>query len=319
VKTYLEKVLSTYGSREDKKILFINYVLSVVMVSVMTGVCQAVVPDLISSYIRGFGLILVGSLTCILFFQMKSNSDRFKKIKIGITFIVLFIMLIYALPVLIVVSVLYMFANITNKIYVLVRNPICFLVESGYHVIFGAVLIEQTVLNSDNILYLFIIYAVFLVGDKVLCGIFRWLFIRGENCYYERYRYKNEMNIIGEYVFLLVTTISILYSASEHSYVFMPILLWYSLKQIASYRSEKKNSYIKRKYLLEVLESLQEVNEVFLDVMEQEVAIADYVESKRARYYKEFVCREPFWVVSKRQMKKTFESIDRKRQTTRLN
>ena len=102
------------------------------------------------------------------------------------------------------------FADITNKIYVIKRNPGCSIVELLYHFSFGVALVQQTILYSDNIIVLLVTYTVFWVGDRVLCSFFRRIFIRGKNRYYERYQYQLEMDVVSEYIFLGVTTISFL-------------------------------------------------------------------------------------------------------------
>lgn len=221
------------------------------------------------------------------------------------------VLAVIALPVLIIFFLINCVAHNTDKIYLLIRNPMCFCVEIVYHVIFVLVVIGETVSKSDDILFLIVTYITFLAFDNIFSMIIRGVFIRGKNKYYERYRYKKEMDVISEYTFLLATTLSILYSTTQYTNAFIPILLWYSIKQLSNYRSEKKNENLKRKFLLDSFENLRELDEMFLDILEGNLLIADYLDCERINKYRKVNSNSKWWSGSKKRIDSALESLEK--------
>lgn len=91
-----------------------------------------------------------------------------------------------AIPVIVAFLIINFFADITNKIYILKRNPFCFIVETFYHFGFVIVLIQQTILYSEKFFTLLITYILFIAIDRMLCYLFRTIFITGKYKNYER-------------------------------------------------------------------------------------------------------------------------------------
>jgi len=182
-----------------------------------------------------------------------------------------------------------------------------------YYVSFSVLLLQQTIVYSDKVMMLFFTYIVLLAGDRFLCKIFRLVLIRGENKYYERYQYQIEMDGVSEYIFLGVTTISILYSTTNYSYVFIPLLLWYSLIQIRKFCSEKKSQNVINAFLLETLKQLQELESIYLESMLiQEINVIEYIENvKRVKFYKEHNGKRRFcYYRSRKYSEIAFEKIE---------
>ena len=296
VKKIIEILMEQYGSVEEKEakkilasLVFISFFLYFIV--------RNIFPKVIQDYFDCVEIAMIITFVCQYFFRKSKNAYKYKKLKIICYFLALSISLVISLPIVILGILIDFLANITNKIYVLKRNPYCAIVEIVYHLAFGVVLLQQTILYANRITELFVTYILFLTGDRILCWLFRMILIRGKNKYYERYQYQLEMDVVSEYIFLGVTTISILYSATNYAYVFMPLLLWYSLKQIRKFCIEKKNQNVINVYLLETLKQLQELECIYLESkLIQDLNVNEYIENvKRVKFYREYNNKRKFY------------------------
>lgn len=232
---------------------------------------------------------------------------RIKKIFMCGSFIILGIV---ALPVLIVIFLLNCIAQNTDKIYLLIKNPMCFLVEILFHFMFIFVVVFQTLSKPNDILFLVLTYIIFFAFDKFFSMLFRKMFISGKNKYYERYRYKKEMDVLSEYLFLVASTLSILYSTTQYTNAFIPILLWYSIRRISNYRHEKKNANLKRQFLMNSFECLREIDEMFLDILYDNLKISDYLDCEKVKKYRMINSKSAVWNISKKRIEFALESLE---------
>lgn len=291
-----EMLMNQYGRGEEKDekktLLWVVLFLLILWLFVIIKL-----PKVIQYY---FGCVEISMLITFIsryFFRKKKNTHKFRKQKIICYFSSLSVSLIIFLPMIFIGMIINFIADITNKKYVIKRNPNCAIVELLYHFCLAVILVQQTILKSDKLIELFVTYTVFLVADRVFCFVVRRVFITGKNGYYERYRYRQEMDVASEYIFLGVTTISIIFSATNMAYVFMPLLLWYSLKQIRKLWIEKKSQNVINAFLLEILKQLQELQCIYLEsILVEEISVIEYMEDvKRVRFYREYNNKRNFY------------------------
>lgn len=290
IKELYNKLLESYGSVEDEKDLRnVSIIVSVVFWLVIL-ISSQVLPQIIIKYFICVGFAMTLCFFTMYFFRRKKNSWRFKKVKIGFAVVTLIFMVIIMLPMLFVVLVGDIFAGTTNKVYILKRNIQCFFMETLCNVLFLVPIVDLTLERSNNLLALFITYLILIAILKIICKVVRLLFISGKHKHYEIYRYKQEMEIVSEYLFLFVTTISILYNSTDYADLFMPILLWYSLRQIRKYRKEKRYSTCVNAYLMEVLQKLQEIDEIYLESsVNEKIIVAECLgDEKKVVFFKSY-------------------------------
>lgn len=312
VRSVISNLMNQYGS-EDDKMTRKNLFLTIVCLLFMYIFIFNTLPKFFVIYFSYVESSIIINAISTYFFRKRKNAEKFKIIKIISYIATLIITLILLLPAILIFVFVDFFADTTNTLYLLKKHPCCFVVEMVYHIGFGVAVIQQTILYAENFLMLLITYIIFLAGDVILCALFRLFFIHGKNKYYEKYRYQQEMDIISEYIFLGTTTISILYSASNYSYIFIPILLWYSLKQIKKYRKENKCSSIINTFLVDILLKLQEIDTLYLgSSINEDIVINEYIdESKRIKYYMEFNDkRKIYHFLSRKHVKVALKSIE---------
>lgn len=296
IKKVITTLMKQYGSSEEKEAK--KLVVMIVLIFIfMNFFVISMLPKGIQGYLGCIEIAMIITFISQYFFRKSENAYKYKKTKVICYFFSLTILLVISLPIVFIAILIDFFADITNKIYVIKRNPYCAIVETVYHLSFGVILLQQTILYADNIMVLFVTYIVLLAGDRFLCWIFRLVLIRGKNKYYERYQYQMEMDVVSEYIFLGVTTISILYSATNYSYVFMPLLLWYSLKQIRKFCLEKKSQNVINEFLFQTLKQLQELECIYLESMLiEEINVIEYIENvKKVKFYREYNSKRKFY------------------------
>lgn len=308
-KEQIIQLFNTYGTEENDKMLRKNYSLIFLMLILSGVLINNILPEL-RIYFGLVELAMSFSLVCMYFFKKKKNAHRFKWVKVVCMYVSFAMLVVVALPMLILFFLLNCVAHNTDKIYVLKRNPMCFCVEIVFHMMLIWSVICQTLLKPNDILFLIVTYSIFFCFQKFFSMLIRGLLITGKNKDYERYRYKNEVNVISEYMFLIASTISILCSTTQYTNAFVPILLWYSIKQLSNYRNEKKNENLKRKFLLDSFESLRELEEVFLDILEEKLVIADYVDCERIGKYRKVNSKSKWWSFSKKRIDYALEALE---------
>lgn len=296
IKKIITTLMNQYGRSEEKETKKLLVMVVLIFLFINFFVIN-ILPKGIQGYLGCIEITMIITFISQYFFRKSNNAHKYKKLKVICYFFSLTILLVISLPIILIAILIDFFADVTNKIYVIKRNPYCAIVETIYHFSFGVILLQQTILYADNIMVLFATYVVLLAGDRFLCWIFRIVLIRGKNKYYERYQYQMEMDVVGEYIFLGVTTISILYSATNYSYVFMPLLLWYSLKQIRKFWLEKKCQNVINEFLLGSLKQLQELECIYLESMlTEEIKVIEYIENvKKVKFYKEYNSKRKFY------------------------
>lgn len=297
IKNFVNTMLGTYGSVENEKALRIEYSSIVLIFLAASTIFSFSLPHFWIIYFRYISALFAANAVAIYFFKKKKNADKHKKLKIICCFSFLFIFFIMISPAIIAFLCIDYFADLTNKIFVLKKYPMCFLVETVYYTCFVITLSQQTYLNAQKPVLLTVTYIIFITFNKILCSSFRIIFIRGKNKYYNRYRYAQEMDVISEYLFLGVSTISILYSETNYSFVFIPVLLYYSLKQTKKYRKEKKNSHPINLFLLETMQQLQIINDIYLETsLHEELIMSEYIkDAKTIKYYIAFHEKRKFY------------------------
>lgn len=303
----LEKMQGSVENKNDLKKMVGFVVLGVV---VMLSIIYSTVPKWFFCYVAFAGLLIVLHYFCIYFYRKKEKAFEFIRTKRFIYFGSLSIMLIGLLPVLVLAGIGYCVSVLIKKEYVLRRNFLCFLVEVLYYVIFAICLVVQTLQFSSNLVDLFVVYVITIVFEIIFRAGIRRVFITGDYRFYERYKYKSEMDVVSEYVFLLATVIATFYSDSDYAVAFMPILLWYSFKQLKKYRRERKNADLTKKYLVVVLNELEEIYTIYLETdIKDKFVMGKYLDAEKTGYYRNYIEQKKIYIRKKR-VHKTLISID---------
>jgi len=287
----IEKMQGSENKGELKKIVIF------VMFGMFTMLCLISnnVPKWFFNYFAFVGMLIGIHCICAYFYRKKENSHRFSFGKKILFFASLLVAVIAAIPAFALVGIGYGIAIITKKEYVLKRNFLCFLVEVIYYSVFAVYLIEQTIMFSSDLMVLFVTYVITIVFEIIFRTGIRRVFIIGEYRFYERYKYKSEMDVVSEYVFLITTIFATFYSNSDSAIVFMPVLLWYSIKQIKKYKKERKNADFIRNYLVEILYELEEIYTIYLGTnTKDKFVMSKYLDVERIEYYRKFIEQKRF-------------------------
>lgn len=309
IKQRLDVFNEKYGTEQDKAKILKKCIAGILMAIVIMFITNQL-PMILSIYFLWLSIATILYFISDYFFMKKENSHKNEAIKKIVHLVTGIIFHILFLPGLLLVALVDSFADITNTVYILKRNTSCFILEMTYHICFMFALFQATVLYAEDGVRLIFMYIFFIVGDKLFCSFFRWILIRGECRHYEKYRYRKEMDIISEYAFLGATTLSIVFGNSEFEKMFVPILLWYSIKLIITYSKEKKNAKLEVQYFNEILMMLQEVDEIFLETIEQEINMSNYIDLTKLNLYDKHNTKKSFFVFfSKRKISKAIESI----------
>lgn len=279
-------IIDRYGTEENKKKLKKDIWMAIVLMAIVVVITRICLPDIIFGYFLCLAITMVINFICTYFFMKKENSNKYKKIKVIIFMISLGIFFLVMSPTLLVIGFVSWVARATDKVYLWERNISCFLMEISYHMVIVCVAISQTLKHSENVSLLFLVYFVTIIVGKTVSAFFRWIFIQDKYKHYERYRYKKELNDINEYMYLGAAALSIIFGGSEYENLFIPILLLYALKQITRYREERKNSNFEKKLLKELLSQLQELDEMYLEIIEGTFCVSNYVDESKVNYYR---------------------------------
>lgn len=310
VKRKIKELEKMQGSVENKNDLKKVVVLVALGIGVILLVIHGTVPKWFFCYVMTAGILIALHYFSIYFYRKKEKASKFIRAKSFFYFGSLSIMIIGLLPVLSLAGVGYCFSVLVRKEYVLRRNFLCFLVEVLYYVIFAICLVVQTLQFSSDLVDLFVVYVITIVFEIIFRAGIRRGFITGEYRFYERYKYKSEMDVVSEYVFLLTTVIATFYSASDYAVAFMPILLWYSFKQLKKYRRERKNADLTKMYLVAILNELEEIYTIFLETdIKDKFVMGKYLDAEKTGYYRNYIEKKRIYIRKKR-VYKTLTSID---------
>lgn len=309
IKQKLNVFYEKYGTEQDKDKILKKCIAGIMMAIIIMFITNHL-PMILSTYFLWLNIAMILYFISGYFFMKKENSHKNEEIKKIVHLVTSIIFHILFLPGLLLVALVDSFADITNTVYILKRNTSCFILEMTYHICFMFAIFQATVLYSEDDLRLIFMYMFFIVVDKLFCSFFRWLLIRGKCRHYEKYRYRNEMDIISEYAFLSATTLSIVFGSSQFEKVFVPILLWYSIKQIVTYSKEKKNAKLEVQYFNEIMTMLQEIDEIFLETSEQEIKMSNYIDLTKLNLYDKHNTKKSYLMFfSKRKISNAIESI----------
>jgi len=116
--------MKQYGSSEEKET---KKLLVVLIFLFMNFFIINILPKGIQDYLCCIEIIMIISFISQYFFRRSKNAHKYKKIKIICYFLSLTVVLVVLFPIILIAILIDIFADITNKIYVIKRNHIVLL------------------------------------------------------------------------------------------------------------------------------------------------------------------------------------------------
>lgn len=286
-----ESIEQLYGSsKNDYQLLTRTVLCGWVLYLLITVIMIFDFPnDIFLAYLRIVRFVGSANIISLYFLMKKKESDKHKKIIISISYALFVLLLVVTFLIYIINYIREIIVNKTGKIYIFDKYPDCLMLEIVIHILFFVVVLCILALYKDKLLLVTLLLLGLIVFSKFICFLVRKYFVGSKDSYYDKFCYKREVGEIQNEFFLFAYLMSLCFQEDVSvKPLFVPILVYYAFQNLIEYYRRKELKEYKIKYLISILDKIEEIKDIHLNVIENELSLYDYVDLSKVEIYRKY-------------------------------